>query len=241
MKIRIQRRLEFLRNELDRLDSTGQPTHAIQQEIARLQAQLDDLEGRRIVPPSEGKGRFAAMRAHVNKTESAPALANSLLEDDDLFDEEDLDIGNLLDTYNKSDARVTDAFPGVAAGLLERGFTLEHSGFSHMCLFSRSFEGELRLYASLALVLDGDNDHVAFIVKSLDYNELGERAWNYADRYSRTVVVPYVNVLPFVDALLAAAEKHNVENEDKLRGDLLGDFDLDLRRSALGLEGRVLR
>ena len=72
----IDRRLEQLRAELDRLDSTGQSVHAVQREISQLAAERERLMSTSL-SPERSAALFKALRGSVN--ENAERVVNSLL------------------------------------------------------------------------------------------------------------------------------------------------------------------
>lgn len=123
MKTRLHRRLEFLRNELDRLDSTGQSAHAIQQEIARLQARLDAAR--------PAKALFQQMR-HIS-TRSARRKIVGTVRLKDLPEDIQVLIADFIGDELDPDTEYsvleipTDAFPRVTGDTLDLARGVPHA------------------------------------------------------------------------------------------------------------------
>lgn len=117
----INRRLAYLRDEFDRIDSTGQSTFAITSEIERLERELASLE----LSNDLAKSKFDSMRRHVasiSAMESSGSkdlvarLLESDLDADDLLDRAESGLKEILSDMIRS--RLEDVgFMNVKVGL----------------------------------------------------------------------------------------------------------------------------
>lgn len=210
----IQQRLDALRAELDRLDSTGQSTTLIQQEIARL---VQMLEPKRM-PISVAAPLFRKMRQHVNK------VVEALLED------EDVDFGDALDDYAGTPEFMWDQVPELQM-LRQMGFDVARLAPSpeHWAqYYEKELPGELAL--SVTVRSEGD-EWVQLGVRSREWAEDGTRvgySFHDSPRYSITKWVPLRKAVPFVTMLLQQIE-YVEANEERLRKDKLEDLDIWIR------------
>jgi hypothetical protein len=213
----IQHRLDELRAELDRLDSTGQSTTLIQQEIARL---VQMLEPRRM-PISVAAAHFKKMRQHVNR------VVETLLED------EDVDFGDALDDYADTPEFRWNQVPELQM-LRQMGFDVARLAPSpeHWAqYYEKELPGELAL--SVTVRSEGD-EWVQIGVRSREWAEDGTRigySFHDSPRYSISRCVTLRKAVPLVTMLLQQIE-HLEEREDLLRKDKLEYLDTWIRLNA---------
>lgn len=164
---------------------------------------------------------------------TAKEVVRRILEDD--FDPDDL--GYAMDAYSRSPNALTDRFPGIGDGLVQRGFhPSEHrytNDFSRVD-FNKSLPGPLCLTVRIRLLpQDVENDEAWIDVRSNRYDDDGVMA--FTNTFERAIRVPYTTLLDTVDRVVQGVQQFNnddgeLRGDRPLRGERLEDIHLFMMR-----------